>query len=140
MNLLITQCSYFENLTQSNVNFPLHQNSILFRDSNISIAIPIHIRYHMPTYDDTYTSIALNPPEIFFSCEICNYDKADLFQQALHANWTRICIQDEKKDLNTLNLEVPVGLLRHEGIVSSATLAVTLMGTFITVFNVLRNR
>lgn len=97
-------------------------------EAGFSATLPIHLRYQEPSSSSTHRLVAIPPPLFYARC-----GSASEAQQPMRP-WTRI---DFTSESSPLELRVPVGQKRMQGLVTVATLAATVLGAAVILLAIL---
>lgn len=90
----------------------------------VDLVMPIHLRYHSPSFASPYVSIRIEPPLVFLQCS----------HELVPGGWKqlRLLVADEQahQDLRgAVVVQMPVGDLEHDSLVVAGTLGATVAGT-----------
>lgn len=94
-------------------------------DESTKIHLPIHFRYHPPSLSDTHYIVHISPPVVGFGC---SFESQPI---------TPARIMGHTADLY-LSAQVPIGALKHDSVVMSSTLLVTVSSAMILIAVIVR--
>ena len=86
---------------------------------SFSQSIQFHLRYHLPSNINDYTTASLSSPTTYFSCDCTSIDLMAVHKCLWHSLPEHVQIQE---------VLVPIGSLSHSPLVTIVTIAISFIG------------
>ena len=85
--------------------------------SNMTITVPLHLRYQKPSHEQKFVTENIPLPQIFVRCQ--------------ENSWKKVCVDAKQTQVEVV---IPTGQLQDEELVTIVTLVATILGSLIVVF------
>jgi hypothetical protein len=101
--------------------------AMLFYDLSVTVTLPVHLRYNAPSASATHNTAVVLPPQVFvrYKHRCPSVDQKSGPLDSTPTGWQPLPFADTT---GTLHVQVPVGSLQDEALVSGGTLLVTVVG------------
>lgn len=111
-----------------------------------TVTLPIHLRYHKPSAENSHDQIRLEAPEIFLRVSAnAGDDEGEYMRSVCDSSARQLCTWLKmsctfEPEGGVLEFSVPVGQIDHMTIVASVTLSVTIFSTLFLVHSIVTKK